>query len=224
MRFPATKPISCIFSLVALCSVASAQFQVRELNTDGQPLDGHYEAYSYLTSSVDQVWLEDIGAASVADFNDFSQNMSRINIGKSAGAFPDVFNGDFLLGTDYAIDVRAQVTIPAGTWTVAINADDGGQLTVPGVTFESTYGQWDPLGKGGPSQIWHQGNSDGSSTGATFTVGAGGIDTLLHASMHQRDATDSFELAIRPGGVGDSNPMPGEADGSYFPMVRMAGR
>lgn len=209
MRKSLTRSTAATLLLAVCCATAAAQFRVRELNVDGETIDGHYEAYTYVTSPADMQWVEDSGFASVADFHDFAGDMPSLNLGSLPGAWPTPFNGDFLLGRDYVIDARADVKIPAGTWTIAFNTDDGGQLTIPGANFADAYGVSDPLGKGGPDQIWHQANRNYGSTGATFTVGAGGLTSQLHATMHQRADGSRFELVVRPGGPGNSTPAPG---------------
>ena len=38
--------------------------------------------------------------------------------------------------SDFAVEVMADVVIPAGDWTIGIGSDDGGKIVIPGVTFE----------------------------------------------------------------------------------------
>ena len=140
-------------ALLALVSssVFAQSFRTRELNVDGTELNDHYESYSFLTSSVDQTWLDNNGLAFIDDFNDFFCDVDTVDFGGNGGNFPDeaTNNGDcgYVLGVDYAIDARANVTVPAGTWTIAFGTDDGGQLTLAGANFFGGFRITDQLNK-----------------------------------------------------------------------------
>lgn len=218
MRFSISKWLGCIAMVAFAASTVSAQFTVRELNLEGQQVAGHYQAYLYATSPTDLAWLDDTGIAFADDFEDFKENLDYVNVGGNNGWFNDgndnpLDNAAFALGEDYIIDARAEVEIPAGTWTISFNTDDGGQITIPGANFSGHFREQDPFNKGGSDQVWFRGNRGHQATGASFTVPEGEtLTTLLHASMHERGGGDSFEITIRPGGPGNQDPRPGQAD------------
>ena len=218
MRFSISKWLGSISVVALVASTAFAQFTVREMNLEGQQVAGHYQAYLYATSEADQAWLEDSGFAFIEDVEDFKEELDYVNIGGNNGWFHDgngtpLENGGFALGDDYIIDARAEVEIPAGTWTISFNTDDGGQITMPGANFFGGFRINDPFGKGSADQFWFAGNRGHQATGASFTVPEGEtLTTLLHASMHERGGGDSIEVTIRPGGPGNNNPRPGQAD------------
>ena len=200
-----------VFACLVLTTAASAQFRVRELNVDGTQLNGHYEVYNYLISPVDLEYLDTNGFFVADDFDDFAEDFDTINFGGNGGHFPDEDNGSFLLGEDYALDVRAEVTVPAGNWQIAFGTDDGGQLTLPGAGFSNTFRITDQLNKGGGDQFWFRNNRGHNWTGGSFS-NADELSTLLHSSMHERGGGDSFEIAIRDNsdGSNDTNPRNGE--------------
>ncbi|MFO0913342.1 MAG: PEP-CTERM sorting domain-containing protein [Pirellulales bacterium] len=116
-------------------------------------------------------------------------------------AYPDGTTGS--AGNDFAIRAKANVTIPAGTWTVAFASDDGGQLTLPAAaTFTSTFGENPTDQQGvGLNQIRYEGNRGHSWTGGTFTAAAA-ISGEIVTSMHERGGGDSFEVAVAQGAQG----------------------
>lgn len=68
-----------------------------------------------------------IGGYSVVDFaggaGTFAENL----------AYPNGVNNDSQ--NDFAVQVTADVVIPAGTWTIGFGSDDGGRVQIPGVEF-----------------------------------------------------------------------------------------
>src|SRR5690606_6696360 len=53
--------------------------------------------------------------------------------------YPDGTAGGSNAVSAFLIRARTTARIPAGTWTIAFGSDDGGQITIPGVTFTSRF-------------------------------------------------------------------------------------
>ncbi|MCA9170156.1 MAG: hypothetical protein KDB23_20910, partial [Planctomycetales bacterium] len=96
---------------------------------------------------------------------------------------------------DFALRASAKVVIPVGTYTIGFGSDDGGQITIPGVTFT------DSLSNDSTSadQIRYEGNRGHAWTVGTFEVTGEPLETTIMASMHERGGGDSFEVAIIDG-------------------------
>ncbi|MFO0913685.1 MAG: hypothetical protein U0795_12065 [Pirellulales bacterium] len=103
-------------------------------------------------------------------------------------------------GNDLALRAKANVTIPAGTWTVAFGSSDGGQLTMPNnVAFHATFGENPTAGQGvGLNQIRYERNRGYGWTGGTFTAAAP-ISGEIVASAHKRTGDGAWEVAVAPG-------------------------
>lgn len=91
----------------------------------------------------------------------------------------------------------ARVVIPVGTYTIGFGTDDGGALTIPGVTFDRDLTLNDDAKS--DNQIRYEGNRGHGWTVGTFTVTGQPLDTTLIASMHERGGGDTFEVAIIEG-------------------------
>jgi hypothetical protein len=99
----------------------------------------------------------------------------------------------------YAMRMTAYVTIPAGTYTVGVNSDDGFQLTIPGVTFTSRVNENYTGGTSGPDQITFGAPRGPADTLGTFTVGAGGLATTMTLDFYEQGGGDSVELFVGRG-------------------------
>ena len=92
---------------------------------------------------------------------------------------------------DFAVEVTADVVIPAGSWTIGIGSDDGGNIRIPGVVFEDSQNndsfeddeirKEDPRGHG-----W---------TVGTFSLNEP-LETTLTGQFYERGGGDSFEIAV----------------------------
>ena len=129
-----------------------------------------------------------------------SGSYAVVDLAGGGGSFPNneaYPNG--VTGTgmeDFAVRATADVTIPAGTWTIGFGSDDGGQLTVEGAEFDIDLTlNNDSLDD---DQIRFEGNR-----GHDWTVGvlelADPLETTITASMHERGGGDSFEIAVFEG-------------------------
>lgn len=197
----------CLVVLSTFVSTATAEFWVRELKVAGTQLNNHYETYHMLTNEADADALD--LAALLEDLVEIGDDLPVLNTGQSgSGRFGDV--DEFLPeigGEDYAIEGRAEVTIPAGTWSIAFGSDDGGQLTLQtksgsDIAFGSSFntnGHGNYRLRTRPSnQVWFLGNRGHNWTGGTFTV-AEETTAIFHSSFHERGGGDNFEVAIAEG-------------------------
>ena len=91
------------------------------------------------------------------------------------------------------------VRIPAGTYTVGVNSDDGFQLSIPGVTFSNRVNENYAGGSSGPHQITFGAPRGPANTLGTFTVGAGGLTTSITLDFFEQGGGDSVELFIASG-------------------------
>src|SRR5207248_9295230 len=124
-------------------------------------------------------------------------NRSVINLGDGGAYAGDLTLPNGLGGTSadttapgrtqYGLRVTSALTIPAGTYTINVNSDDGFRLRLPGVTFagrvnENFSGATNPS----PSDTLVYGGFRGSgNTLATFTVPTGGLTTTLNLDYFQ---------------------------------------
>ena len=128
---------------------------------------------------------------------DVTKTYSVINIGQW-GNFPnDLPLPTGVMGEEqYVLKITANVTIPAGTWTIDVGSDDGMKLTIPGVTFTSRYNN---SGAANSDTIVFQGWRGHDHTGGTFTVGPGGLSTTLTLIFFEDGGGDDVELSIASG-------------------------
>ena len=92
---------------------------------------------------------------------------------------------------DFVVEVTAEVTIPAGTWTIAFGSDDGGAVTVPGVEIGES------LNNDGfeEDQIRFEGTRGHGWTVGSFEL-AEPLETTITGAFFERGGGDSFEIAI----------------------------
>jgi hypothetical protein len=102
------------------------------------------------------------------------------------------------LREEYAIRASAFVTIPAGTYTIGVNSDDGFQLTIPGVTFTTRLNENYTGLTSTPSQITYGGTRGTSDTLGTFTL-TSALATTITADMFEQHGGDDFEVFIALG-------------------------
>ncbi len=123
-----------------------------------------------------------------------------VDLGGGGGSFADTqpYPNDVSNDSmeDFAVRATANVVIPVGTWTIGFGSDDGGQLTIPGVTFDVKSNE-----EGEDNQIRFEGNRGHDWTTGTFTVSGQPLTTTITASMHERGGGDSFEVALIEGEV-----------------------
>jgi hypothetical protein len=103
-------------------------------------------------------------------------------------------------GEQYALRASANVVIPAGTWTIAVNSDDGFRLKIPGVTFTSRVNEnYDGAGGVAADTLVFGGQRAAADTLGTFTVPAGGLTTTLQLDFYENHGGDNVELSVASG-------------------------
>jgi len=100
--------------------------------------------------------------------------------------------------TEYAIRATAQVTIPAGTYTIGVNSNEGFQLTIPGVTFSSRFGEDYTYSTSTPSQLTWSKLRQSADTLGTFTVSSP-LATSIQVDMFEQFGPDNFEVFLASG-------------------------
>lgn len=117
--------------------------------------------------------------------------------------------------SDFAVEVKADVKIPAGTWTIGFGSDDGGRILIPDVQFDDSSDNNDALDT---NELRFTGNRGHGWTVGSFTLEED-LETSITASFHERGGGDSFEIAIINGkSIEDANPANGWAllgDGTF---------
>jgi hypothetical protein len=207
--------LGCLAVLLST-SVAFPQagWNVRQINSRNQ-ITPHYEAWDILSGGLPMA-----SAWTFVNGNDVAGEIGPYDTvdfaGNGAGTFgdnwdlPDTDAGFATNRNDYILSAWAEVTIPAGNWSIAFGTDDGGQITVPGANFTSVFNANDPNnraldtdGNGVKDQIFFNADRGHGWTGGQFVVPAGGMTAIIHSSFHERGGGDSFEVAIRnnPGGA-----------------------
>src|SRR5690606_20018686 len=124
--------------------------------------------------------------------------LSQVNM--NGGNDFNVFDGDdpWLNGSVddnssyFTVTASANVRIPAGTWSIAVGSDDGGGITIPGVTFDSRFNTNAPQP---PNGAWFPNQRGHTWTGGTFTL-TEPLETTLFAAMYEFEGGDAFELAV----------------------------
>jgi hypothetical protein len=110
--------------------------------------------------------------------------------------------------TDYALRATADVTIPAGDWTIDVNSDDGFLLRIPGVTFISRFQDNSSNAEEfvADDTLMYAPPRGARDTWATFTVPAGGLRTTVRLDFYERGGDDNVELSVAGGHFDFFNP------------------
>ncbi len=183
-----------LHSLVSVAlanSVALGQFSLSQYSKSaGGGHSTRFEEVVYGVGVGDAV-LIDTGEADTIDMG-------------GAGSFPGANpypSGDTAV-EQTLVRALATVTIPEGDYSLACGSDDGCRISIPGVEFTGGFGN-SPSIRAGGSEVWFDGNRSHNWTGASFSVGAGGLETVIDASFHEAGGGDSWELAIYDNSAGD---------------------
>jgi hypothetical protein len=106
----------------------------------------------------------------------------------------------------YVLRGTAAVTIPVGTWTVAVGSNEGMRLTIPGVQFTNiTNTNTSGLDTVGDDQLVFSVFSRHSESRGTFTVTGGPLETTILLDMFEFLGNDSLELSIAQGAANAFN-------------------
>lgn len=134
---------------------------------------------------------------------DTTDMRNRVDMAGGGGSFPHnhpypdgVNNAD---SDDFVVHATTKQAFlfPEGKWSIAFGSDDGGQIAIDGATFEA---EFNTDGDAGVDNVaFFNGNRGHGWTGGHFTVGPGGAEITVDASMHERGGGDSFEIAVAEG-------------------------
>jgi len=100
---------------------------------------------------------------------------------------------------DFVVTAIADVTIPAGHWGVGWGSDDGGQLTIPGVEFVTSYEQnagedfYAAADIIGSDRLFFDGNRGYRASFGSFSLDEP-LETQINVSMWERGGGDNFEV------------------------------
>lgn len=173
--------------IAALCMASMAAAQV----TPGDP--GWFVRVIDTAGRVDSLETHNnvLGLGEVLQVDDSTAEVIDYNGG------PFTFNNPWPveLGDDFVVRAIADVTIPAGDWAVGWGSDDGGQLTIPGVEFVTSYEndrEW-PLPEGRTDQLVFDGNRGYRPSYGSFSLDEP-LETTINVSMWERGGGDNFEV------------------------------
>ena len=108
--------------------------------------------------------------------------------------YPNGIHDDSL--SNFAIQVRGMLEIPAGSWSIGLNSDDGGYIYMPNVQFEATAEEQGANGTIG-EVIFDGGRGAWPWTRGMFTVPEGEVlQTSFEALIFEGGGGDSMEVAI----------------------------
>ncbi len=103
--------------------------------------------------------------------------------------YPNGVNNDSQ--SDFAVEVTADVVIPAGTWTIGFGSDDGGSIRIPGISFDD----WLNNDSIDDDELrFEQPRAHGWTVGS-FTLNEP-LETTLTGQFYERGGGDSFEIAV----------------------------
>ena len=101
--------------------------------------------------------------------------------------------------THFATRATAEVTIPVGTWTVAVTSDDGMRLTMPGVEFTNTVNENRSGALGPRPDELISATISTNTTYGTITVSGSPLTTTLQLDHFNFFSNDNLELSIASG-------------------------
>ena len=104
-------------------------------------------------------------------------------------AYPNGINNDSQ--DDFAVEVTADVVIPAGTWTIGLGSDDGGKIRIPGVVFDD----WQNNDSIEDDEIRFEAPRAHGWTVGTFRLNEP-LETTITGQFYERGGGDSFEIAV----------------------------
>ena len=92
------------------------------------------------------------------------------------------------------------MTIPAGTYTIGVNSDEGFQLTIPGVTFSNRINENYTGLSSATNQLTYGATRGAADTLGTFTL-ASPLKTSITVDMFEQTGGDSLEVMIASGTI-----------------------
>ena len=186
-----------VLSVGVLAAVASAQienagdsgFFLRAIDSGGtiDSLADHDNVLSFPVNDITETTTASVGDGTpIIDFN---------------GGPAPINNPWFHPYTeDFVVTAIADVTIPAGQWGIGFTSDDGGQVTLPGVEFVTSFEQnagddfFDPNGTIiGGDRLYFPGNRGNRASFGSFVLDEP-LETQINVSMWERGGGDNFEV------------------------------
>jgi len=151
--------------------------------------------FSYVVELVHKnAFLDVIDFGNREGDGNFRPNVGRIPLGQTSPLAGD---------EQYGVHIRALVTIPVGTWRIAIAGDDGLSLQLDDVIFTSEHGtrssSLNPLLGAfgvGSNRIGFELPQPHKDTIGEFNVTGKPLTTMLRIYWYERTIDDSLELAI----------------------------
>jgi hypothetical protein len=175
----------------------TTQWAVRMVNTVAGPMGTIADATNVLNGT----------GSGYTITTDKSTNYPQVNLAGGGN-----FTGDYILPNGetnvdaagrsfYALRATASVTIPVGTWTLAVGSDDGFRLRIPGVTFTSRINE-NFTGAPNPSPadtlVYGAGRGH-ATTSATITITGSPLVTTLQLDSFEGQGGDDLELSAAVG-------------------------
>ena len=150
--------------------------------------------------------LNGIGSWSVV--SDTTSDSLAVNHGSGGDFGNDLpyYDGSFFIDT-IAIRAKANVFIPAGTWTFNVKSDDGFMLTVPGITFTNRINEdyqatgWTATTVPANTLVYSAPRGAAHTSGS-FTVPTGGINTTITLDFYENGGGDLVEFSMGAGSQG----------------------
>ncbi len=169
-------------------------FTVRTLDTSSGNIDSINTASNLLNGNTSGFTIA----------SDTSTVMSYVNLGDPGdfGSPPNLAVPGTVDREQYAIRATATITIPVGTWTLAVGSDDGFRLTIPNTTFTSRFNQNGTQPTNGFSYSSPRGHGQ---SGGTFTVSGSPLTTTIQLDFYEAGGGDSLELSLASGSQGGFN-------------------
>ena len=99
----------------------------------------------------------------------------------------------------FATRATAAITIPVGTWTIAVSSDDGMRLTTPGIEYTNKVGENVGSAIGPRSDELIAGSIRNGTTFGTFTVSGAPFETTLQLDHFNFFSGSYVELSIASG-------------------------
>ncbi|MFT5524522.1 MAG: hypothetical protein ACI9HK_002477, partial [Pirellulaceae bacterium] len=167
-------------------------FEVHAIDLAGGVIDNVIEATSVLDGNLNGFVID----------TEVTTRVSYLNLG-NVGVISTPPNIDFPAASDgqqYVMRATANVTIPAGTWSLLVGSHDGFHLTIPGVVF-SLRASDDLVNFPQPiaaDELVYNGTRGHSSTLGRFTL-LQPLTTTIQVDYFNQTGNPSFELLIAVG-------------------------
>jgi hypothetical protein len=130
------------------------------------------------------------------DYTDHSDTRNTINVGNGSIGTADLLPDGSGTSDTYVLQATANLVIPAGTWSIGFQSDDGGRLIIPGITFDTETGTNGDAGL--DDEVRYEGTRGPGWTWGSFTL-ASSLTTTIDALQFESGGGDGFQVAFRSG-------------------------